>query len=264
MSMSATPEQYPRRLLIADDSLSTKRLMAFHLERAGYQVDMAVDGLEAVHATTCYTYDLILMDIFMPRLDGLEAARRIRASEHCPGVPILALTGDSGAAQRFACLVAGMNGFLEKPLRRDALLDAVAQWLKVPPTTTANVVSPGEDSSYLLNEATLSQLERDTSPEAMPELVSLLLDESEAYVAAISEGVQRCNWAMCISKAHALKSNAGAIGADQLRQQALELEAVGLRNDCAALPLKAQLLEQTARATREAFQARLAVARSHQ
>jgi CheY-like chemotaxis protein len=94
---------------------------------AGYRIDLANDGREAIEAVARQPYDLVLMDLQMPDMDGIEAARRIRSEEdERHRTPILALTANASAEDRDACLAAGMNGVLVKPLDANRLSEAMA------------------------------------------------------------------------------------------------------------------------------------------
>jgi two-component system sensor histidine kinase/response regulator len=117
-------------ILVADDSDISQVLVVRLLERAGYRVDVVGTGVEALAALAQNTYDLLLLDCFMPNMDGYETARRIRAAEP-PGrrMPIVALTANAFPEDRQKCFASGMDGFLMKPIIRDDLLTAVAQWL---------------------------------------------------------------------------------------------------------------------------------------
>ncbi|MFC7539720.1 response regulator [Siccirubricoccus deserti] len=96
------------------------------LEGAGHQVDLATDGDEAVALALQHDYDIVLMDILMPALSGIEATRKIRHSgSACADVPILAVTASVLPEQMDACFAAGMDGFIEKPIRVDALKTAL-------------------------------------------------------------------------------------------------------------------------------------------
>jgi CheY-like chemotaxis protein len=98
---------------------------------AGLQVDVARDGLEAQALATQNRYDLILMDMQMPQVDGLEATRRIRQMPHGRDIPILALTANAFADDKALCLAAGMNDFVSKPTQSDKLFEIVLRWLNV-------------------------------------------------------------------------------------------------------------------------------------
>jgi two-component system, sensor histidine kinase len=119
----------PRRILVADDLDLNRKLIADMLALHGYVVDGAADGAAAVAAIQASPYDLIFMDVVMPRVDGLAATRAIRAlSSPACDVPIVALTADSFPDQLKACLGAGMDATLIKPMSMDALVSAARQW----------------------------------------------------------------------------------------------------------------------------------------
>jgi CheY-like chemotaxis protein len=128
-------DRYPMRILVAEDNVVNQRVASAMLGRFGYQVDLAANGVEAVEAVRNAAYDLVLMDLQMPELDGLGAVRQILA-EHPPErrPRIVALTANAFAEDRDACLAAGMDDYLSKPLRSDtleqALLRAVASGVR--------------------------------------------------------------------------------------------------------------------------------------
>ena len=137
----APPAQVARhaRLLVAEDNLVNRQIAVTVLERAGYRVDTAGDGLEAVAAVEAQDYDLVLMDIHMPRMDGVEATHKIRALPHPKSdMPIIALTANAMAGAREQYLAAGMDDYVSKPFKREQLLDAVSMWVTVAPEGSAD------------------------------------------------------------------------------------------------------------------------------
>lgn len=118
------------RILLAEDNTVNRKLAMKLLEQMGLTADVATNGLEAVEAVERQPYDVVLMDVQMPELDGLEATRRIRAGSPAGGQPrIVAMTANAMAGDREACLVAGMDDYLSKPIRPAELaaaLDRVA------------------------------------------------------------------------------------------------------------------------------------------
>ena len=119
-------DQHPLRILLVEDNAMNRRLATILLDRMGYTADVATNGLEAIEALERATYDVALMDIQMPELDGLEATRRIRARWPDGARPrIVALTANAMAEDRAATVEAGMDGYLSKPIRPDELTEAL-------------------------------------------------------------------------------------------------------------------------------------------
>lgn len=114
-------------LLLADDNPVNCRLASIILQRAGHRVDTVGDGQQALSALEAKPYDLVLMDVQMPVMDGLEAARRIRAlaDAQLAGVPIVAITANAMKGDDEICFAAGMNGYVTKPISAASLIEAV-------------------------------------------------------------------------------------------------------------------------------------------
>jgi signal transduction histidine kinase/CheY-like chemotaxis protein len=115
------------RVLVADDDPANQRATALLLRMLGHHADVAGDGEEAAAVVTRGGYDLVLMDVNMPRLDGIAATRQIRAQHPGQHPPIVALTASATAGTRQACLQAGMNGFITKPIQLADLTDLITR-----------------------------------------------------------------------------------------------------------------------------------------
>jgi signal transduction histidine kinase len=119
-----------RRVLLVEDHPVNQKVAMGILRKAGYRVDLASNGLSAVSRAAQHRYDLILMDLQMPDMGGLEAAGRIRAAEQGTRVPIVALTAHAMAGAREACLAQGMDDFIGKPIDARGFLNVVRSWLR--------------------------------------------------------------------------------------------------------------------------------------
>jgi CheY-like chemotaxis protein len=131
------PEQaarHPLRILLVEDNAVNQKLALRLLSQMGYQADVAANGIEAVEAVGRQPYDLVLMDVQMPEMDGLEATRLIVEQFPAEQRPwIVAMTANAMDGDREACLAAGMKGYISKPIRIDELVGAV---LTAPPTVS--------------------------------------------------------------------------------------------------------------------------------
>ena len=126
---AAPPDAVPApsrvRILIVEDNLVNQRVVAGLLTKKGYNTTVVNHGGEALAALEAASFDLVLMDVQMPVLDGLETTRRIRLDERWRNLPIVGLTAHAMAGDRERCLQAGMNDYLPKPVRGPALLETV-------------------------------------------------------------------------------------------------------------------------------------------
>ena len=115
----------PQRVLVVDDSADVRELWAMWLEFWGFAVEQAGNGLEAVRKARTFHPHLVLMDLWMPVVDGLKATETLKADPHMKDIPVLALSADTFSPARERALEAGADRFLPKPVHPDALLEAI-------------------------------------------------------------------------------------------------------------------------------------------
>ena len=230
------------RVLIAEDGEANQLVAAAILRKAGYAVDLARDGEEALGAARTAAYDLVLMDVRMPRMDGLAATAAIRGLEGPAGrVPIIAMTAAAMPDEVARCLEAGMDAHVAKPMDLTALLAAVSDMLENRPRRSrAAVEEPNPAGPTLIDHTTLQELRAAVGPGRLPRLIGVFADETRARVARLTA---TDDISVIEEEAHGLKSAAGTFGAAALRSIASSLEEACVARDlprvselCRSLP----------------------------
>jgi len=135
--------RHPLRILLAEDNPVNQKLALRLLERMGYAADVAVNGQEALDAVAAHEYDVVLMDVQMPEVDGLEASRQIRTRWPDRPLRIVAMTANAMEGDREACLAAGMDDYVSKPIDPEALASALAQVPATPGATDTGTHTEG-------------------------------------------------------------------------------------------------------------------------
>lgn len=136
------PNPSPPKILLAEDYPVNQMIAIELIKQAGFDVDVVGTGLEAVHAATTARYDLVLMDVQMPLLDGLEATRQIRKAEKdssSPHTPIVAMTAYIMHEDQNMCFLSGMDDYIQKPISVNRLNEIFGKWIpSLPPPETSH------------------------------------------------------------------------------------------------------------------------------
>ena len=233
-SAPVVPRHFKGKVLLVEDSPTNQMVARNLLEKVGCELWIVQSGEEAIQLVTKHTFDLVLMDISMPGMDGLEATRCIRqlGGRHRQ-LPIVAMTAHALAQDRASCLNAGMNDYLAKPIRRVQLYEMLAKWLEA-------VDSPGEqncgvlpitEAPKLLDEQILLSLGEDTSREALHHIVELFSEELLRLKGQLIQAIDLQEWSAASACAHAIKSSSGSLGAQALYESASGLELVCRQQD---------------------------------
>ncbi|HEV8190887.1 MAG TPA: response regulator, partial [Ktedonobacterales bacterium] len=279
-------ERLPRRILLAEDNATNQKLALRLLARLGYRADVAASGIEVLSALRRQPYDVVLMDVQMPEMDGLEATRAIRREWSTDARPyIVGLTANAAAQDREAALAAGMDDYLTKPIRVDELVTALGKSRERAPAPDTVVVSERdivsadgqgtaaaasrlefpdlpapEQEVASLDPDWLARLRRTVgdAPAVLAELIDSFLAEAPHLLADLRRSLEQGDAAGVRLAAHGLKANGTEFGAQAFAEVCKQLEAHGKAGTLAGAD---HLLKQ-AEAEYERVEAALVAARA--
>jgi CheY-like chemotaxis protein/HPt (histidine-containing phosphotransfer) domain-containing protein len=255
---SATGDRvaFKGRILLAEDSQTNAMVATALLERRGARVDLVGNGREALEAVRQRPYDLIIMDIAMPEMDGLTATRQIRAlGGPLARLPILGMTAHAMPGDEKACRDAGMDQYLTKPIDRIAFLKAVGDLLARAPAAPASAPSAAPVAAPMIDLDQVEEIWGELDHTSYREVVGVFLGELEQRLsdlrAAAAEGDRRA-----IGRhAHALKGAAANVGGRPLSAAAAALEAAAGTAAQSELLRLVRNLQETGAATSRALAA---------
>ncbi len=207
------------RVLLADDSPTNRRLAMRLLEKRGHEVTAVDNGLQAVQAAQKESYDVILMDVQMPVMDGLEATATIRDFERSSGehVPIVALTAHAMKGDRERCLEAGMDAYVSKPFQAEELFATLEQLVnfaeaaRKEPKDSSRPDTASPQQRAIDMEIALSRL--GGLPELLGEVAGIFLEEYGPQLEALTETIESGDMPACAKVAHRLKGELSTLGA---------------------------------------------------
>lgn len=243
--------EHGRRILIAEDNAVNQAVLAGFLGDRGWHLDIVADGEAAIEAFRTATYDLVLMDCFMPRVDGMVATRALREMPQARNVPIIAVTADATDEHAEQCHAAGMDAIVIKPFDRDTLLRVVhAAWqprgeasatgttpdnrsrpTMGPPDAPQDVATAAEQPP-VLDPSVLAALADRRAADGSPlrnRLLTLFAQHAPRYVSQLADALQADDAAQLRIAAHTLKSNAAMLGLLRLRQVCADTEEQAIR-----------------------------------
>jgi PAS domain S-box-containing protein len=236
-------QRLPLRILLAEDNMVNQKLALRLLERMGYRADVAANGLEVLEALQRQSYDVILMDVQMPEMDGLEASRAIHEGWTAEQRPhIVAMTANAMQGDREECLDAGMDDYLTKPIQIKALqavLERTGWWAR---KRTLPLEEPGEitlptgdaesevQAAPALDPAVLSELRQFTKegePDIVQELAEAFQFETPPLLEALHQAIVEGQPEQLKRVAHNLRGSSNNLGARTMAALSAELEAIG-------------------------------------
>lgn len=220
------------RILLVEDNMINQKVVLSLLRKRGYAVDVANNGIEALDRLNAAVYALVLMDIQMPMLDGLETTRRIRADQRFKALPVIAMTAHAMNGDKERCLEAGMNGYLAKPVDHKHLLRTIEQHLSAGGAGMAPAVAPS---------ATASGGEE---PEIAGQMLALFLQLAPERLRRMSAAAETRDSDALLQDAEKLISAAESIDSPELAAGAREIASAVSARDYASIEEKLIRLEQ--------------------
>jgi CheY-like chemotaxis protein len=229
----ALAEQLPLRILVAEDNAINQKVVLRLLERLGYRADVAANGIEALEAIERQAYDVILMDVQMPEMDGIEAARRIfQRFERHEAPRVIAMTANVLQGDRELALAAGMEGFLSKPIELTTLRQALLGLADRPPR--AHAPSLRIVDTTRLEE--LAALEQGGAVGVVRELIDLFLADAPGHISRLWSALHAHDGPALRAVAHRLLSSVENLGARRMAELCTELERCGRTSEIEAAP----------------------------
>jgi CheY-like chemotaxis protein len=243
-------------VLLAEDNLINQKVAVSILEKRGHIVQPVSNGKEALQALGCERFDLVLMDVQMPEMDGLEATAAIRESEKATGrrIPIIAMTAHAMKGDRERCLAAGMDDYVSKPVEPKTLNDVLEKWGLVARESSMSVAKaparePHESTTPLREESRMSKPPKistietevfdlaslrervENDLELLDEMIELYLSSSPLLLTELESAVKSRDRDKVNRAAHTLKGVLKNMCADACAQAALQLEMIGKSGD---------------------------------
>ncbi len=226
------------RILLAEDNHTNQEVACGMLQRMGWHADVAQDGKEALQALERTSYDLVLMDVQMPEMDGYEATRLIRDPNSAVlnhNVPIIATTAHAMAGDAAKCLAAGMSDYVSKPIDPKILEQLVEKWLirkehgapgAMPAESAGDTKAPAPVAALVFNREVF--LERMMGDEEFAhEVAAEFVKELPTLIGALEDWVREASLESIWKEAHKIKGSAANVGGEALRDIALKVEQAG-------------------------------------
>jgi signal transduction histidine kinase/DNA-binding response OmpR family regulator len=216
----------PLRVLVADDNATNRLVAAKMLKEFDVQIATACDGAEAVAAATRFDYDVILMDVRMPEMDGLQATREIRSrGGRLAEVAIVAFTANAYLDDINACREAGMNSFVAKPVRKKELIAAIVGALRTAAAeAAASAPAAGSGEPPAFDRTRYDEMVEELGEDGVRTLVDIFLAETDRRIAVLRGLASMSDRVKIGREAHSLKGDAAALGLAQLAELAATLE----------------------------------------
>ncbi|MEB3219199.1 MAG: response regulator [Nostocales cyanobacterium 94392] len=232
-TQSKTPNlNHKLRILLAEDNVVNQKVALLTLKKLGYRADVASNGIEVLEALDRQPYDVVLMDVQMPEMDGLTAAKEICKRWAISRSRIIAMTANAVLGSKEQCLEAGMDDYITKPIRLEELQKVLSKCQPIEliyentdtPQINTSTNSAAIDFSVLKS---LSNMAGEQAPVIIAELIDSYLKDANSRMATISTAIKQKDAKSMYQTAHTLKSASANVGANTVADLCKQLEAIG-------------------------------------
>jgi PAS domain S-box-containing protein len=238
----------PLKILVAEDNTVNQKVVKQLLAHLGYRADVVGNGVEVLQALERQSYDVVLMDVQMPEMDGLEATRRLRQRFGAGAPRVIAMTANAMPGDREKCLEAGMVAYVSKPLELADIRNVLQ------PVVRAAGAAPALIDARRI--AQLRELEDENNPNLVADIIELFLADAPQHLCRIALALDRQDAAQLEANSHRLLSGIENLGALRMREPCVELERLGREGalggaaaQLARLQREFELAQQTLRST---------------
>ena len=235
------------RILIAEDNMTNQKVAVGILKNFGYRADTVANGLEALRRIEQNAYDLIFMDVQMPEMDGLEATRAIRGMKNGKDIPIIAMTAGALRQDRDACISAGMNDYIAKPIQPLEIGEKISRWLAAAsahdPAAAVQAAEVDTASVFDMQDLTRRLM---GAEDLLCSILAGFIKALPQYLNAIRAAHAQQDTEALRRSAHTLKGSAANVGANALRAVALQIEQAGETGNFNAAAAHIETLERQA------------------
>jgi len=242
-------------ILLVDDYPVNQEVAVRYLQKGGYRVDVAENGLQALEAVKIKSYDIILMDLQMPMMDGFQATEQIRAMEQAgrlksdgKRIPIIAMTAHAVKDYIDRCMKIGMDDYLTKPMKRADLLAMVEKWVRDPNVSkTKTAVAQSTEPSEIVFDVKQAVREFDGDREFLNKIFNKFMSDVDRQLQILTQAVKTGDGEIIRREAHSIKGGAANLTAVKTSRIASELEKAGKTGHLKEAELLLQQLEQAVR-----------------
>jgi CheY-like chemotaxis protein len=218
------------RILVAEDNPVNQIVAVKCLEKFGYRADAVANGLEAIRALETTTYDLVLMDVQMPEMDGFEATKKIRdpsSAVRNHAIPIVAMTANAMKGDRERCLEVGMDDYVSKPVKSAELAEKIEKRLSSSvPVAPKPAPRPSPADRKVFDKSVLIEI-LEGDEDLCAQILGLFLEETSGQLKSLKEALDREDPLSLERQAHSLKGASANVGACRFRDSAARLEEIG-------------------------------------